>query len=91
MITGRINHKTKEFELREDIEVLKKRALTIPEECNDCINIFHCSRGCPDYCIYEKRNGERGTLNAFRCRLNQLIAVRKIQKSANKKLLEYAG
>ncbi len=34
----------------ERIAVLKRRASEIPNECGDCLNQFHCARGCPEHC-----------------------------------------
>ena len=74
-ITGTYNESQSSFSLRADIDEIKSKAYHIPEECHNCINVYHCSRGCPDYCLFENGCNERHQLNPFRCRLHQLIAV----------------
>jgi radical SAM protein with 4Fe4S-binding SPASM domain len=74
-ITGVYNESQSSFSLRADIDEIKSKAYQIPEECHNCINVYHCSRGCPDYCLFENGYHEHRQLNPFRCRLHQLIAV----------------
>jgi uncharacterized protein len=73
--TGRYDRVKNNYELRIDINQLKQRALNIPEACRGCINEYHCSRGCPDFCIYGNGEYEDMKLNPFRCRLHRLLAV----------------
>jgi uncharacterized protein len=75
-ITGRCSETHREFHISSGIDEIKKKTLKIPSECNDCINVYHCSRGCPDYCIYQEKDQQ---LNSFRCRLHQLITVEEIK------------
>lgn len=74
-ITGSYDKLKSSFRLRSDIDALKNHASRIPSECNECISLYHCSRGCPDFCLFE--NDYHGTpkLDPFRCRLHQLIAA----------------
>jgi radical SAM protein with 4Fe4S-binding SPASM domain len=75
--TGGLDIETFEFSLDKNINDLKSKATTIPDECSQCINIYHCSRGCPEFCVFEN-----GKLIPFRCRLNQLMAVSRIKELA---------
>jgi sulfatase maturation enzyme AslB (radical SAM superfamily) len=73
-VTGSCMENGSEFRISSDIQSLKLKALQIPEECEECINVFHCSRGCPDFCIYEKQSHENHP-DPFRCRLHKLITI----------------
>lgn len=53
---------------------LKTSSINVPQVCNECINLAHCSRGCPDYCIFDNTT----TLNEFKCELHKIIAVNNI-------------
>ncbi len=86
-ITGSFNNE-KIFNLSTEIDEIKKRSFLIPESCSQCINIYHCSRGCPEFCIFEKETSKSVKLNTFRCRLNQLLAVEVIINSTKNKVYE---
>jgi len=75
-ITGVCSDNPSDFRISSLIDEIKIKALQIPDECNDCINVYHCSRGCPDFCIFQEKETQ---LNSFRCRLNQLITVSRIK------------
>ena len=81
-ITGRFNKEKSSFFLSPEIQELKNKAFQIPDQCQDCINIYHCSRGCPDFCVIENSLSVTQQLIPFRCRLHQLIAVENIKRSA---------
>ncbi|MCB0586589.1 MAG: radical SAM protein [Phaeodactylibacter sp.] len=68
------------------IEKLKEKAAFLPEECRACLNIYHCSRGCPDYCppAAGASREQEHPLNEFRCRIHQAIALHQIQEEAMK-------
>lgn len=85
---GSININKLKLKIRNDINELKRKASWIPEECNNCINIFHCSRGCPDFCIFESKNNKKNILNPFKCKLHQLITVNKIKNLASNTFAE---
>ncbi|HOW40240.1 MAG TPA: hypothetical protein PL123_06825 [Bacteroidales bacterium] len=74
-ITGGFNKSKRSFSIRPDIDLLKTLAFAIPDECNDCINAYHCSRGCPDFCLFENDYHPVSQLDPFRCRLHQKIAA----------------
>jgi|WetSurMetagenome_2_1015567.scaffolds.fasta_scaffold74391_2 radical SAM protein with 4Fe4S-binding SPASM domain len=69
------------FTLDPGLNELKTRTGFIPETCQNCINIYHCSRGCPDFCIFTDGKSENGKLNPFRCRLHKLLAVERIRNA----------
>jgi len=65
------------------IKKIKEVLLKIPEPCNTCINIYHCSRACPEYCqLSKKKNIEFNLTDNFRCLLNKELAVRYIKDKA---------
>jgi sulfatase maturation enzyme AslB (radical SAM superfamily) len=76
-VTGRCLLSQHKFYINSEINELKIKASQIPNGCNDCINIFHCSRGCPDFCIFREEEKD-SKLNSFRCRLHKLITVEEI-------------
>ena len=82
-ITGGYNEFKSLFSLRTDIDELKSKAYQIPVDCNKCINVYHCSRGCPDFCMFDNGYYEHWQLMPFRCRLHQLIAVDRAIAIAN--------
>ncbi|MDA3894326.1 MAG: hypothetical protein PF517_21910 [Salinivirgaceae bacterium] len=50
----------------------------LPIECEECINMLHCSRGCPDFCRFDSGSG----LNQFKCKLHKIMAVNNITELA---------
>jgi len=80
--TGEYNRKHYMYKLRTDINMLKSKAYIIPDGCSGCINEYHCSRGCPDYCLFGDKNKDQLKLSPFRCRLHKLMAVDYAIKSA---------
>jgi radical SAM protein with 4Fe4S-binding SPASM domain len=62
-----------------DYEDLKNKPFEIRQECENCINVYHCSRGCPDHCVHCDDG-----LNGFRCLLNMELAVEMIRKQASR-------
>jgi hypothetical protein len=76
--------------LSEHIQEIKKIASAIPQKCLECINIYHCSRTCPDYCSFNDPDISNSEINSFKCLLNQLLAVDEIKKSSkNLKVLSH--
>lgn len=53
---------------------LKSSYIELPQECQECINIMHCSRGCPDFCFFD----DSSKLNEFKCELHKQITVNQI-------------
>jgi radical SAM protein with 4Fe4S-binding SPASM domain len=82
---GRIDESTKEFILKEEqIKLHRHAANNISEFCWNCINIFHCARGCPELCCTagdpEKLESDFAT--HFRCRVQKQLAVHWILESS---------
>lgn len=61
---------------------LRESATRIPERCQDCINIYHCSRDCPEFCYLEPTPAESEALPGFRCRLLKLLGETWISSAA---------
>jgi radical SAM protein with 4Fe4S-binding SPASM domain len=66
------------------IRSLKSDSLSIPDQCLHCINMFHCTKGCPDHCYNNNINDEPPDLSLkkwnkaaeFRCQVFQKLAVK---------------
>ncbi len=82
-ITGRIEGEPSAFRFNPDLPELKYFASGIPAFCSSCINQYHCSRGCPDFCIMGESFPEYLPQSLFRCRLHQLLSVDQIRRSAH--------
>lgn len=76
-LTGRYDSDKNKFTPDPEISKTRMESGRIPRECFKCINVLHCSRGCPDFCIHENVQ-----LNAFRCRLHKLITTDYVLKNA---------
>lgn len=72
-VIGWIKNEKTFFVDRERIAELKSRAFQIPDDCNGCINSYHCSRGCPEICIQEDPENTDRHQN-FRCMVYQKLA-----------------
>ena len=92
-IIGSIDQQTGSFVLNNQvIKKLRLAAIQIPEMCRACINMFHCARGCPDWCQLDESPVSKKNMDAscnnetihFRCRLNKLLAYLWIQHQARK-------
>jgi sulfatase maturation enzyme AslB (radical SAM superfamily) len=68
---------------RRRVEALRRGASTIPAGCTDCINVYHCARGCPDVCLATGMGGaaDRGC-GGFRCRVRRAIATWRVRQMA---------
>jgi uncharacterized protein len=81
-ITGKINRELSFYEPVPGLTRLKANGSRIPDQCMSCINVLHCSRGCPDFCTFDEANMNNQRLNKFRCRFHQLLATDKIKTLA---------
>jgi hypothetical protein len=65
------------------VEVLRRRASAIPAGCMDCINVYHCARGCPDVCLAAGA-GEAadGGWGGFRCRVQRALTTWRVRQMA---------
>ena len=50
----------------------------LPDKCFNCINLLHCSFGCPDYCLMNAKGEE----NSFVCEVNQMLVLHYLKQSA---------
>ena len=78
---GSFDAKKAEFILNhERIASHRQHASAIPEFCQNCINIYHCSRGCPEFCHVDRANSQA----SFRCQVQQQLAQAWILEAAQK-------
>ena len=66
---------------RERIQAHRQAALTIPESCQNCLNLYHCARGCPEICFVTDNDNFH---NMFRCNVQQHLARTWILEAAGK-------
>lgn len=70
------------FRLDEErAAALAHQAGGIPDQCRDCVNVYHCARGCPDVCALRSSTmppEEPG----FRCRVNRRLAEHWLARAA---------
>ena len=68
------------------IAAVNKKVFSLPDACQSCINIYHCSRGCPDFCPLERGGNsysEQGRLNEFRCKVHVGLATKWVRQQAS--------
>jgi sulfatase maturation enzyme AslB (radical SAM superfamily) len=72
---GRLDPGTGRFALDPGrIAELRAEATRIPEACQGCVNVLHCTRGCPDFCPLCPASPAEQPGAGFRCRLYQRLA-----------------
>lgn len=80
-VVGRWEPATGEFILDETrLAAHGRQALRIPSACRRCVAIYHCTHGCPDYCVAAGHG--RRTMSAFRCGIIREFMVRWILAAA---------
>lgn len=65
----------------ERIARIRSLATRVPERCEQCVNVYHCARECPDVCVlpgHEPPPGEGG----FRCRVQKRLGQQWIVQAA---------
>jgi len=66
----------------EEENIFKKSLAMAGGDCLECLNLYHCSRGCPDTCsIIENRHLQ---VSVFKCQLHRLLAVHWIMEKATR-------
>jgi hypothetical protein len=83
LVIGRLNPESGDFVLDEErIGSLRRMAAAVPQECEGCVNIYHCARDCPDACLL--LGGGEGTTchGGFRCRVQKLLGESRILAGA---------
>ena len=53
---------------------LKQKLSYIPIRCRQCVNIYHCSRECPEKCLITQMSTEQKQKPGFRCLVNRKLA-----------------
>jgi len=72
------------------IKLHRLAAIHIPKYCQDCINIYHCARGCPDLCCLDNefrlasrlQPNQIQNVALFRCRVQKRLALCRILEAA---------
>jgi radical SAM protein with 4Fe4S-binding SPASM domain len=62
---------------REQAARLQRRAARVPARCEQCANVYHCARDCPDVCVITEDAGEQRE-PGFRCRVQKRLGVEAI-------------
>lgn len=57
---------------------LKQKIFSLADNCNDCYNVYHCARLCPDRCILDTTTVKNG----FRCMVNKQLTKKWIELAA---------
>lgn len=82
---GRPDSATGEYLLDvERIAAHRRKAASIPARCNDCINIFHCARECPEVCYAVDPPGDAEQPTGFRCLVQRRLAEEWIEQAAGR-------
>jgi len=71
----------------EKMDQWRRMTGRIPDRCKECINLFHCARGCPDWCLREKRPRHQGSAR-FRCLVNQKLTRHWLLEAAEETIPE---
>jgi coproporphyrinogen III oxidase-like Fe-S oxidoreductase/pyruvate-formate lyase-activating enzyme len=80
---GEADRSTGQFRMIDDrIQWHRKQALEIPDRCSDCINIYHCTRECPQICSVNQRYELNTAEAGFRCLVNRHLAEAWIRQAA---------
>ena len=75
---------------RDRIRQYRAAAVRIPKYCQDCFNLYHCARGCPDLCFLDdeflrpesSRPDQILDIALFRCRVQKRLALYQILEAA---------
>ncbi len=79
---GYFDSNKNQFILKEEkIALLRRTALNIPQNCQDCINVYHCARVCPEFCYLTSKFPAK-TVEIFRCKLQRNLAEAQIIQAA---------
>jgi sulfatase maturation enzyme AslB (radical SAM superfamily) len=78
-IIGQQNELSGEFLLdNKKIADHRLKASNIPAPCKGCICIYHCNRGCPDFCT--KQDSTNKLPLPFKCRTAQLLTIKTLSE-----------
>lgn len=77
MVIGHLDAASGEFVCDENrIAEIRRRAVMIPHRCEQCVNIYHCSRDCPEVCPVVGGEDEPRSEGGFRCRVLKQLSER---------------
>jgi sulfatase maturation enzyme AslB (radical SAM superfamily) len=82
MALGRFDQATRTFRIDyQKAAALRRRAARIPARCEQCINVLHCARDCPDVCVItaDPAQEEHG---GFRCRVQKRLGHEWLRRRA---------
>jgi sulfatase maturation enzyme AslB (radical SAM superfamily) len=81
---GHLDHNSGRYAIDgQRIERLRERLTALPDECEDCLNRYHCVRGCPDACPLDDREGPHDDLSSsFRCRAQKALSYARLHRTA---------
>jgi len=80
-IIGRYVSSTDQF-LLDHLEASHQRAMVgdVPSQCRSCLNVYHCTRSCPDSCPEDV-----ALQSTWRCRFQRHLAERWVLQAENDK------
>jgi uncharacterized protein len=82
MVMGRLDPITGTFLIdQERVALQRQQAAQIPAHCEECHNIYHCARDCPDICLLAGHSAPEAS-EGFRCRVQKLVARHEIFEMA---------
>jgi hypothetical protein len=48
-------------------------AARVPQRCEECVNVYHCARDCPEACLTLDEENDKARQGGFRCRIQKLL------------------
>jgi radical SAM protein with 4Fe4S-binding SPASM domain len=71
------------------ISCCRSNAMRIPQQCQACINLYHCSRKCPDVCyVTTPEENPPPSPGRFRCEFQQQLSVAWIREAAGSRQVQ---
>ncbi len=64
------------------IRRIQSQATEIPARCEQCVNVYHCARDCPDRCPLDESVGYDASQSGVRCLIQRELGQRWIAQSA---------
>ncbi|MDM8542579.1 hypothetical protein QUF90_16010 [Desulfococcaceae bacterium HSG9] len=79
---GMFNYKTMRYSLDTDrISAIRNLCSTFPPSCVNCFNRFHCTLGCPDFCLIEPSE-KKDSPAGFLCDVQRYMTLEIILEAA---------
>jgi radical SAM protein with 4Fe4S-binding SPASM domain len=83
-VVGQLDEESGELQVdSQRIDQIRRRVLAIPGRCEDCANMYHCARDCPDACPITAPEGRWNEEPGFRCRVQRLLAQHWIRQAVD--------